>query len=126
MKPPWAYVAIRIGTTSGADRGIVQFYFDEEAVGMPVDLRIYKQDPSIGAVVDTGDPEVDLANDLLMYNTQYNCIRVVLTRKELKEDAIHHIRVKCLTDDPDAIFPFDYLELCPASVYDFTNGEDRQ
>lgn len=137
---------IRIGTTSSPDRGIVQFYFDEEAVGMPVDLRLSKYDPAIGAVEDTGDPEVDLANDLLMYNkgfmkgpdswycgtekttshrTQYNCIRVVLTRKELKEDVIHHIRVKCLTDNPNAIFSFDYLELCPASVYDSPDGEDR-
>ncbi len=143
---PEGMYEIRIGTTIGGRNDIVQFYVDEEAIGLPVDFRLYPSGPAIGWISDTGEPEVDLANDLTMYNkgymkgpdswycgiektksqrTQSNIIRLILTRKQLNEGAIHHIRVKSLSNDANAVFPFDYLELCPVSVYNSPEGEDR-
>ena len=43
----------------------------EEAGGIPIDLRVYGGDPSIGAVADTDDDEENIANDKAMHNRGY-------------------------------------------------------
>jgi hypothetical protein len=137
---------IRLGTHTSPSRGIVQFYVDDQPAGIPVDLRIYATDPRIGWQADTEDAETDLINDLDMYNKGYMkgpdswyidysrtntmraysiSLRIIIATKYFTEGESHFLRVKSLMNDAKGEFFLDYLELCPKSVYDSSDGEDR-
>ncbi len=143
---PEGQYEIRIGMNMGTDRGIVQIYFDGKACGIPIDMRISKFDnPKIGAVIDSEDEEENKRNDKDMKNRgfmkgpdswmtgtakteshreYYNSVRVVLANEYLAEGKDHYIRFNTVIDNPNGLFPFDYLELCPKSVYANPEGED--
>lgn len=134
---------IRLGYTCGKERGVVQVYLNNELCGAPVDLRVYGPDPSIGWVEDTDDEEENMANDKAMHNRgymkamdsyrsggAYNPLRAnnwnlrrILTTQYLDENKTYHLRFRQLLDD--SYWAFDYIELCPESVYGSPEGEDR-
>jgi len=146
---PEGQYEIRLGINASADRGIVQVYLDDEPCGIPIDMRIYKSDPKIGAVDDNPDDvEENRRNDKDLKNRGYmkgpdswktsslsdagqvtlrlfyNSMRIILATRTLTEGEVHYLRFKSVIDNPRGLFPFDYMELCPKSVYGSVEGED--
>ncbi len=135
---------IRLGYTVGEERGVVQVYLNNEPCGIPVDLRVYGPDPVIGWVEDTDDAEENIANDKAMHNRGYMKgmdsyrpwdadnplrsnnwnLRRVLATKYLDSNQTYYLRFRQVLDDPDRYWSFDYIELCPKSVYGSPEGED--
>jgi uncharacterized surface protein with fasciclin (FAS1) repeats len=139
---------VRIGMNAGSDRGIVQVYLDDIPCGIPIDMRIYKGDPKIGSVDDTEDEEENRRNDKDLKNrgymkgpdswknsnlsdanqatlrAYYNSMRIILSTQSFKYGETHYLRFKSVIDNEKGLFPFDYLELCPKSVYGNSDGED--
>lgn len=125
---------IRFGWAVGPNRGIVQFYFDDEVTGIPVDLRYGSEDPRIGFVTDTDTDDNGLQNDKEMKNRGYlkgpvamcgnnpeqrgrdhtHIMRRVVTTKFLTEGD-HWLRFKNVfeNDDGTAQFMHDYVEIVP-------------
>ena len=135
---------VRLGYTVGEERGVVQVYLNNEPCGIPVDLRVYGPDPNIGWVEDTDDPEENTANDKAMHNRGYMKgmdsyrpwdadnplrgnnwnLRRVLTTQYLTPEKTYYLRFRQVLDDPDRYWSFDYIELCPKSIYGSPQGED--
>lgn len=144
---------IRIGMNAANDRGIVQVYLDGVGCGIPIDMRVYKSDPRIGAIDDDPEDEAfnrmndkDLKNrgymkgpdswltggaagggkdpNQLTHRANSNSMRIVVATETLHEGTTHYLRFKSVMDNPMGLFPFDYLELCPKSVYGNPEGED--
>ena len=124
---------IRLGYQGMTNRGITQFYFDDEICGIPVDMRLDAQNnPRIGWVEDTRTDDNGVINDKQMKNrgylkgsTQYyayghlarhepSVIRLVLTTKFL-EDGDHWFRAKNVNENDDGLdqFMHDYIEFVP-------------
>ena len=135
---------IRLGYTVGDERGVVQVYLNNEPCGIPVDLRVYGPDPTIGWTEDTDDEEENIANDKAMHNRGYMKgmdsyrpwdadnplrgnnwnLRRVLATKYLDSEKTYYLRFRQVLDDPDRYWSFDYIELCPKSIYGSPEGED--
>jgi uncharacterized surface protein with fasciclin (FAS1) repeats len=135
---------IRLGYTVGDERGVVQVYLNNEPCGIPVDLRVYGPDPTIGWIEDTDDEEENTANDKAMHNRGYMKgmdsyrpwdadnplrgnnwnLRRVLATKYLDSEKTYYLRFRQVLDDPDRYWSFDYIELCPKSIYGSPEGED--
>ena len=141
---------IRTGYTANAERGVVQFYLNDVPCGIPADLRIMGPDPSIGWVADvTGDNadarNANKATDKAMHNRGYmkgmdcywqgadpanalrnlvNNLRYVLTTQQLDPNETYYLRCRQVLKDPECYWSFDYIELCPKSVYSGETGED--
>lgn len=141
---------IRTGYTANAERGVVQFYLNNVPCGIPADLRILGNDPSIGWVADvTGDTEetrnANKAIDKAMHNRGYmkgmdcywqgaakenalrnlvNNLRYVLATQYLDANETYYLRARQVLKDPECYWSFDYIELCPKSVYGSPEGED--
>jgi uncharacterized surface protein with fasciclin (FAS1) repeats len=144
---PEGQYEIRLGINASADRGIVQVYLDDNPCGIPIDMRIYKSNPRIGSVDDGTDVNENKLNDKDMRNrgymkgpdswnigtlsasqtslrAYYNSMRIILATASFVEGEYHYLRFKSVMDNPNGIFPFDYMELCPKSVYGSPSGED--
>ena len=141
---------LRTGYTANPLRGVVQFYLNNVPCGIPADLRIGGRDPSIGFMDDqTGDTnEAKNANkaiDKAMHNRGYmkamdiywqmgdkvnvlrskeNNLRYILTTQYFDENETYYLRCRQVLKDPTCYWSFDYLELCPKSVYGSPEGED--
>jgi len=139
---------VRLGYCAMSTRGVVQVYFDNSPCGIPLDLRVGSTDPSIGWVADTnlGASSADKAEDKALRNRGYmkggdsmrkyawggyyvfrsesQCFRRILTTRVFSSNETHYLRFKQVLDNPKAEFAFDYMELCPKSVYDSEVGED--
>ncbi len=135
---------IRLGYTCGDERGVVQVYLNNEPCGIPVDLRVYGPDVSIGWVEDTDDEEENTANDKAMHNRGYMKgmdsyrsagadgplrnnnwnLRRILTTQYLDPEETYYLRFRQVLDDPQRYWSFDYIEICPKSVYGSAQGED--
>ena len=141
---------LRTGYTANPLRGVVQFYLNNVPCGIPADLRIGGRDPSIGFMDDqTGDTnEAKNANkaiDKAMHNRGYmkamdiywqmgdkanvlrskeNNLSYILTTQYFDENETYYLRCRQVLKDPTCYWSFDYLELCPKSVYGSPEGED--
>ena len=143
---------IRLGYCAMWTRGVIQTIFKRRSndgswikpfisCGIPLDLRVFANNPAIGWVADTGNKETDMANDKAMHNRGYMkgpdsiekngspsfrnssaTFRCILTTRYLSADEDNYLHIRQVLDNPKAEFAFDYIELCPKSVYD--NGED--
>ena len=148
---PTGTYELRLGYTCGVERGVVQFYLNDVPCGIPADLRIYGPDPSIGWVADvTGeDTEAKNANkaiDKAMHNHGYmkamdtywqggakenvlrsknGNLRYIMTTQSLDESKTYYLRARQVLKDPTCYWSFDYIELCPKSVYGSPQGEDQ-
>jgi uncharacterized surface protein with fasciclin (FAS1) repeats len=135
---------IRLGYTCGAERGVVQFYVNNEPCGIPVDLRVYGPDPTIGWVEDTDDKDENTTNDKAMRNhgfmkamdsyrsenaekplraNNWN-LRRILTTQYLNANEDYYLRCRQVLEDAECYWSFDYIEICPKSVYASPEGED--
>ena len=135
---------IRMGYTPGEERGVIQVYLDNNPCGIPIDLRVGGWDPNIGYVADTDDEEENTMNDKAMRNRGYmkpmDCwfpgggetsmrnlaspLRRILATETLDPEKSYYLRVRQVLDDPLKYWNFNYLELCPKSVYGSPEGED--
>ena len=144
---PGGTYEIRLGYTPGDERGVIQVYFENEPCGIPIDLRVRGGDASIGVVADTDDEEENVANDKALHNRGYmkstdvwhpgggddsmrdqsaqgGALRRILTTRNLSEGKTYHLRFRQVLDDNQRYWSFDYIELCPKSVYGSPEGED--
>jgi hypothetical protein len=145
---------IRLGYVIMPGRGIIQTFFDNQPCGIPLDLRYQGRSPNIGWVADytatstgvTNYVEANKAVDKALRNRGYmkgaeavraytgsgytvsrgqgNWLRRILTTRYLSSTEDHYLRFKQVLDNNKAEFAFDYIELCPKSVYASEKGED--
>lgn len=136
---------LRIQVCIGFDtRGIIQVYFDGAACGIPVDLRRHGDDPSIGWRSDEslGDEEAISAYDKALHNRGWmkgplsyggtsadgsggrtpqrsirDDMRRIYTTFHSDGKTDHWVRVQQKLETSNGSFAFDYMELCPRSVY---------
>lgn len=136
---------IRMGYTPNDERGVIQVYLDDNPCGIPIDMRMYASDPMIGAVADGDDEEENTLNDKALHNRGYmkpmdcwfsgggetsmrangSSLRRILATETLDPDKTYYLRLRQVLDDPMKYCNFNYLELCPKSVYASPEGEDR-
>lgn len=127
---------IRMGYSANNARHIVQFYIDGEVAGIPVDLRLLGNSPTINWIADANTEDNGIANDKEMKNRGYlkgstivraynettlarddnSTLRKVITTKYLSEGE-HWIRFKNVNDQDDgnAQFMHDYFEIVPVT-----------
>lgn len=146
--PPGTY-EIRLGYVAGEERGVVQFYLNNEPCDIPVDLTKGAWDPEIGVIKDDGLTEDEItANDKALHNRGFlrgpdsygkpgwteekhlrseatEHLRRVLTVAQFKAGETYKLRARQVSDKKDLEWSFDYIELCPKSVYASPKGEDR-
>lgn len=139
---------VRFAYGSGTMRGVVQVYFgtkdNMQPMGIPIDLRVWGADPSIGWVADVeGDAEANQAIDKAMHNRGYmkdmdswaqggqnilraqsGKLRKILCTQTLSPEKEYWVRFKLVLENPKAEFPINYFELCPKSVYAGEVAED--
>lgn len=138
---------IRFAYGAGTDRGVVQIYFgpkeDMRPMGLPIDFTIWGGDPRIGWVADTEDNEENRAIDKAMHNrgimkdmdswnqggsnnlrANSGKFRKILTTQRLDPNQEYWLRIKLVTDNPQAELPINYFEFCPKSVYAGQTAED--
>ena len=127
-----------------SNRGIVQVYFDGAPCGIPIDMRPSGTVPSIGWKSDSelGDAESVAAYDKSMHNRGWmkgpasygvtaedgsggrllmrdtpDMIRRVYTTFHSDGRTDHYVRVQQKLESTLGTFAFDFMELCPKSVY---------
>ena len=147
---------IRYGYVPMSHRGVTQVYVGEEVsankvsyvpCGIPIDLTEDGKSAKIGWFSDSGLTEEDITkNEKAMHNRGYmkgpdtqtegadksnvarnqsNHLRRIVTTQYLENNKEYWIRFRAV-DEAGKEFMFDYLELCPKSVYDNPNNkEDR-
>ena len=52
-------------------------------------------------------------------------LRYIMTTQSLDESKTYYLRVRQVLKDPTCYWSFDYIELCPKSVYGSPQGEDQ-
>lgn len=139
----------RIGLSNTDSRGMAQVYFGDDknnlsAVGLPLDMRLTADNPSVGWVKDGTDEAANKENDKTLRNHGYMKapkiygfpspsgatvlmrdfnmwgqlkVRRILYTGDMKAGKKYYCRFKSLLDNPNAQFFFDYIELVPKSVY---------
>jgi hypothetical protein len=139
---------IRLGYCGGfSTRGVIQVYYDGKPCGIPLDIRKGgEDDPKIGWTALTTNEETNNANAKAMRNRGYyaggkgiafgtlssrstfrsqsRILRRILTTTYIDDKSDHYLRFKQTLDNTKAEFEFDYIELCPKSVYDSDKGDD--
>ena len=132
---------VRLGYSTGDDRGIAQVYLNNEPCGIPISFRNF--DSNTGWEEDTGDEEEDKAIDKAMRNRGFmkamdsygstsepfrvygNDVRRILVKKYLRADQDNWLRFRQILPGSTLYMSIDYIELCPKDVYDSPEGEDR-
>ena len=143
---------IRMGYTPNEERGVIQAYLNNVPCGIPVDMRIYPGDAEIGFVAD-GSEGAQTAEEIQMQDKALHnrgfmkgpdvwyqggtgntggCLRTngiatrrVLATETLDPEKVYYLRVRQVLDDPEKYCNFNYLEICPKSVYGSPEGEDQ-
>lgn len=136
-------------------RGMAQFYFGTNkqnltAIGLPIDLRLYADNPTIGWQQDTDDPATNREHDRVMRNhgymmpprhdavstggaatsslraqTAYQRIRKIIYTGPMKPDQVYYVRCKSVLANTSTQFVMDWLELVPRNVYSGDTPEDQ-
>lgn len=145
--PPPGLYEIRLAYVASPERGVVQVYFNNEPCGIPVDLR-----KGVWEYVELdqerlkNDEEYNVSIDKSLRNLGYMLgpdsygkditsvpsfrvsspehLRRILTTQQFTEGKENWLRFRQVLDG-DAEWSFDYIELCPKSVYASPAGEDR-
>lgn len=112
-------------------------------MGLPIDFRIWGQDPSIGFVDDVADEEQNRAIDKAMHNrgimkdmdswnqggtnnlrANSGKFRKILTTQTLNPEKEYYLRIKLVIENAEAELPINYFEFCPKSIYAGLTAED--
>jgi uncharacterized surface protein with fasciclin (FAS1) repeats len=136
---------VRFGYTANPSRGILQFYVDGEAQGIPLNMKLKATDPSVGWISDASTTDDGIEVDKMLRNRGYmkggtsylagtsparsdgGAMRRIICTKTWDADGAHYIRFKSVSADGNDQFMIDYFELVPKNVYANPNGtaEDR-
>ena len=142
---------IRMGYTPDEERGVIQAYLNNVPCGIPVDMRIGAYDAEIGSVADDAEgaksDEEKKLQDKALHNRGFlkamDCwfqggytsggslrsfnhgLRRVLATENMDPEGTYYLRMRQVLDDPEKYCNFNYLEICPKSVYGSPEGEDR-
>ena len=132
---------VRLGYSTGDDRGIAQIYLNNEPCGIPVSFRNF--DSNTGWEADTNDEEENKAMDKALRNrgfmkamdsygsssesfrTYSNDVRRILVKKFLSSEQENWLRFRQILSGRTLYMSIDYIEICPKDVYDSPQGEDR-
>lgn len=132
---------VRLGYSTGDDRGIAQIYLNNEPCGIPVSFRNF--DSNTGWEADTNDEEENKAMDKALRNrgfmkamdsygsssesfrTYNNDVRRILVKKFLSSEQENWLRFRQILSGRTLYMSIDYIEICPKDVYDSPQGEDR-
>ena len=143
--PPPGLYEIRLAYVANEERGVVQVYFNNTPCGIPVDLR-----KGVWELVELNqeslknDEEYNISIDKTLRNLGYMLgpdsygkpgannfridapehLRRILTTQQFTEGKENWLRFRQVLDG-DAEWSFDYIELCPKSVYASPQGENR-
>lgn len=151
--PYYGTYEFRLGLQNVSDRrGMCQVYFGTnkqnlEAVGLPVDMRIYGQNPSIGWEEDTDDEDYNTEIEKTMrihgymkppkyfgpassmatsgnYRNNERLFRKIVYTGTLDPKKTYYVRFKSVLENTKSQLFLDYIELCPKSVYNGVVEED--
>lgn len=133
---------VRLGYSTGDDRGIAQVYLNNEPCGIPISFRNF--DSNTGwEPDDPNDEEKTKAIDKAMRNRGFmkamdsygsaaepfrsynNDVRRILIRRYMYANEEYWLRFRQILDGSTLYMSIDYIELCPKDVYDSPEGEDR-
>lgn len=140
---PTGTYEVRYGYVPMGHRGVVQVYMESDGIskpcGIPIDLTENGTSPKIGWVSDKDKSEDELLKlDKAMHNRGYmkgpltqaegtqktniardqsNHLRRIVATENLVNGKDYYIRFRSV-DETAKEFMFDYLELCPKTVYD--------
>lgn len=151
--PYYGTYEFRLGLQNVSDRrGMCQVYFGTnkynlEAVGLPIDMRIYGQNPSIGWEEDTNDEDYNTEVEKRMrvhgymkppkyfgpasstatsgdYRNNERLFRKIVYTGTLDPKKTYYVRFKSVLENTHSQLFIDYLEFCPKSVYNGADEED--
>ena len=147
---------LRLSYRSNSLCGIIQTYFaalpvgqevdrtDWSPLGLPIDLRVNLENPSVGWI---NDDDLESASDIealdksmknrgwmkgsdaqrtatdILHRKVNTMGRLIVATEYMTSNTDYYIRFKQLLDNKKAEFLFDYIELVPKSVFD--NAEDK-
>ena len=132
---------IRLGYSTGDDRGIAQVYLNNEPCGIPISFRNF--DSGFHFETDTDNEEENKAIDKALRNrgfmkamdsygstsepfrTYTNDMRRILVKQYLRSNQEYWLRFRQILEGSTLYMSIDYIELCPKDVYDSPEGEDR-
>lgn len=139
-------------------RGMAQLYLGTNKenlmpIGLPLDLRLYPDNPSIGWEADTEDEDHNDENDKAMRNhgymkppmhdgisnggmvteslrnttsyRQYLRLRKIIWTGTIKPTDVLYLRIKSVLEDTSTQFVMDWMELVPKNVYNGVEAEDK-
>jgi len=138
---------LRYGYNANQFRGVAQIYVDGQPIGIPLDLRIWADNPKIGWLSDDLTTDNGVENDKMMRNRGYlkgpitfqsqngdvkmiardhkGALRRIIGTFTFETAQPHYIRFKSVLEDPSAQFHMDYIEYVPKSIYGGASAEDR-
>jgi len=144
--PPGTY-ELRYGYNANQFRGVAQIYVDGAPIGIPLDLRIWADNPKIGWLADEFTTDNGVENDKMMRNRGYlkgpitfqsqngdqkmiarnhkGALRRVIGTFTFENSEPHYIRFKSVLEDPSAQFHMDFIEYVPKNIYGGATAEDR-
>lgn len=147
---PAGQYEVRFGYTANGNRGCAQIYMGTSQdqllpCGIPVDLT--RDASNYGWVVDSGTSD-DYESDKILHangwmkgpnsvlcangknsaslRTASNVIRCVVGVVNLNTDGSIYLRFRNATTNEQAQFMMDYIEVCPASIYDNPNQSESR
>lgn len=142
--PPQGLYEIRLAYVASEERGVVQVYFNDVPYGEPIDMRRGPWNDVDLSTYDMNNEEDNQALDKTLRNLGYmlgpdsygkpyggnfrvnapeHIRRILITDAYFAEGQENWLRFQQLQEDAE--WSFDYIELCPKSVYDSPEGEDR-
>lgn len=138
---------LRYGYNANQFRGVAQIYVDSKPIGIPLDLRIWADNPKIGWISDALTTDNGVENDKMMRNRGYlkgpitfqsqngdqkmiarnhkGALRRVIGTFTFENSEPHYIRFKSVLEDRTAQFHMDYIEYVPKNIYGGAVAEDR-
>ena len=137
---------VRFGYTANGNRGILQFYVDDDngiiqPRGIPLNMKKDATDPSIGWVGDDQTQDNGIEMDKMLRNRGYMkggttylnntaparsfaaAMRRIVCTETWTHDGPHYLRFKTVSPNLLDQFMIDYFELVPTNVYNNPNGE---
>ena len=143
--PPQGLYEIRLGYVASEERGVVQVFLNDVPYGEPIDMRRGPWNDVDLSTYDMNNEEDNLALDKTLRNLGYMLGPDSYGKpgmRNFRVDSPEHMRKILIKDayfaegkenwlrfqqvlEGDAEWSFDYIELCPKSVYDSPEGEDR-
>ena len=137
---------VRFGYTANGNRGILQFYVDDDngklqPRGIPLNMKKDATDPSIGWVGDDQTQDDGVEMDKMLRNRGYMkggttylnntapsrsfaaAMRRIVCTETWTHDGPHYLRFKTVSPSLFDQFMIDYFELVPTNVYNNPNGE---